>query len=64
MQETNDPGGCGCLGLLLGFGLMAFLGGHPPGGEDGMPPWEALPPPEFLDDPEGSEWYEYHEFFE
>lgn len=67
----NDDGrdGCGCLGLLFGFGLLSMLGGghnhgghHHGGHVDGGPPWDDLPPPEFLEDGAEWDWYENEDF--
>lgn len=54
-NDSNDGGGCGCLGAILGLGLLSFFSGRQDGigYEDGLPPWQDVPPPEFLEDSDG-----------
>jgi len=67
MRDDSEPGGCGCLGLLLGFGFLTLFGGghgHHEHLGHADAPWEPLPPPEFLDDPYGDGWDADQEFYE
>jgi hypothetical protein len=62
-RTDEERSGLGCLGALLGLGLITAMRGGSDGlppdrgmSDGGMPPWELIPPPELFDDPE--EWGE------